>query len=145
MSARYSPGYPSLCLVGTMNRVNLRYCFMIGQAANICRHLMSSFHIDADTEGRFCCTGWRVVCVCERSKAKEWRSRVSIPVPADCEPTALPSELHPPCIVPQHTHRPHHTQIYSHRHHQANAAPKGPAPAPAATSITTPTATLSAA
>jgi hypothetical protein len=24
-----------------------------------------------------------------------WRSRVSIPVPADCEPTALPSELHP--------------------------------------------------
>ena len=26
---------------------------------------------------------------------KEWRSRVSIPVPADCEPTALPSELHP--------------------------------------------------
>ena len=26
---------------------------------------------------------------------KKWRSRVSIPVPADCEPTALPSELHP--------------------------------------------------
>lgn len=26
---------------------------------------------------------------------KQWRSRVSIPVPADCEPTALPSELHP--------------------------------------------------
>jgi hypothetical protein len=29
------------------------------------------------------------------SRAKTWRSRVSIPVPADCEPTALPSELHP--------------------------------------------------
>ena len=26
---------------------------------------------------------------------EKWRSRVSIPVPADCEPTALPSELHP--------------------------------------------------
>ena len=26
---------------------------------------------------------------------KNWRSRASIPVPADCEPTALPSELHP--------------------------------------------------
>ena len=29
------------------------------------------------------------------SKKQKWRSRVSIPVPADCEPTALPSELHP--------------------------------------------------
>jgi hypothetical protein len=33
---------------------------------------------------------------CRRPERKRmWRSRVSIPVPADCEPTALPSELHP--------------------------------------------------
>jgi hypothetical protein len=30
-----------------------------------------------------------------RTSKRLWRSRVSIPVPADCEPTALPSELHP--------------------------------------------------
>jgi hypothetical protein len=30
-----------------------------------------------------------------RRSRKTWRSRVSIPVPADCEPTALPIELHP--------------------------------------------------
>ena len=30
-----------------------------------------------------------------RTSKRVWRSRVSIPVPADCEPTALPSELHP--------------------------------------------------
>jgi hypothetical protein len=36
--------------------------------------------------------------VTEFTMEKVWRSRVSIPVPADCEPTALPSELHPqPC------------------------------------------------
>jgi hypothetical protein len=29
------------------------------------------------------------------TKKGVWRSGVSIPVPADCEPTALPSELHP--------------------------------------------------
>jgi hypothetical protein len=30
-----------------------------------------------------------------RRCGQKWRSRVSIPVPADCEPTALPIELHP--------------------------------------------------
>ena len=37
---------------------------------------------------------WRLD-VGNQQKDMSWRSRVSIPVPADCEPTALPSELHP--------------------------------------------------
>ena len=34
-----------------------------------------------------------------RCLKNRWRSRVSIPVPADCEPTALPSELHPLLVI----------------------------------------------
>ena len=34
-----------------------------------------------------------------RCLKNRWRSRVSIPVPADCEPTALPSELHPLSVI----------------------------------------------
>jgi|SRR6185312_13413210 hypothetical protein len=45
---------------------------------------------------------------------KKWRSRVSIPVPADCEPTALPSELHP-----QNT-RPHTALVAQWIAHQTS-------------------------
>ena len=38
---------------------------------------------------------WRTSYFMSRWQKVMWRSRVSIPVPADCEPTALPSELHP--------------------------------------------------
>ena len=38
------------------------------------------------------------------TKKEVWRSGVSIPVPADCEPTALPSELHPHVLAREHAH-----------------------------------------
>jgi hypothetical protein len=41
------------------------------------------------------CTHTHVTAPIKSNQKMVWRSRVSIPVPADCEPTALPSELHP--------------------------------------------------
>ena len=38
--------------------------------------------------------------VFELQQKKKWKMGVSIPLPADCEPTALPSELIPQQIVP---------------------------------------------